>query len=132
MGRRLVLSAQVGPWLGPVGLRLGPVVRSDRTEWRGAGLTLEDALLLGGRATVSLALGPLRPTAGMELGVIAAGPRPPADPTDAVLPLLGDETGYSLGLAWMGRPLSGSLHTTLRQTTIGPEIDVRIGAGLRL
>lgn len=131
-GRRFVLSSQVGPWLGPVGLRLGPVVRSDRTEWRSAGLTLEDALLVGGRSTVSVALGPLRVAAGLELGVIAAGPRPPADPTTAALPLIGDETGYSAGLAWMGRPLTSNVQIVHRQTAIGPEVDVQLGVGIQL
>ncbi len=131
-GRRFVLRSTVGPWLGPVGLRVGPVLRSDRTDWRVADRLLDDALLVGAGATVTLAAGPIRPTAGIELGVLAAGPRGPADPQTAPLPLIGDETGYSVGLAWMGRPLTVNVHTTLRQTEIGSEIDARLGVGLQL
>lgn len=131
-GRRFALSSVVGPWVGPVGLRLGPVVRSDRVEWRNADAVLADTLALGGRVDLSLEAGPWRASVGCEAAWLAAGNRPPADPETATLPVLGDETAYRLGVGRQGDRLFTALHATWRETAIGAEIDTGVQFGLRL
>ena len=56
-GGTVTLSSGVGPWLGPVGIQVGPVARLEQVTWSEAGVALPSALLLGGRGTLSADLG---------------------------------------------------------------------------
>lgn len=129
-GHRVALSSVVGPWLGPVGLRLGPGLRWDRTDW-GDGGVLDTGLGLGPRLSATAALGQLRPSVGLAADWFVAGARTPADPATATLPVLGHETTWSAGLAWLGRPVAISLQGDWRETAVGPVIDVGLGLHLR-
>ncbi|MEM6929190.1 MAG: hypothetical protein AAF602_19785 [Myxococcota bacterium] len=131
-GRRFELSSIVGPWVGPVALRIGPVVRSDRNRWTNADLELPDALALGGRGDLAIEIGDVRAFAGIELAWLALGDRPPADPQTAILPVIGDETAYRLGLGRQGDRIFVGVHGTWRETAIGSEIDIGLRFGLRL
>lgn len=131
-GRRVQLSSTFGPWIGPVGLALGAVVRSDRVQWRNADALLPDTLALGGRADLSVQLGEWRATAGFESAWLVAGNRPPADPDRATLPVVGDETAYRLGVGRQGNRIFVGLRGLWRETAIGAEVDVGLQFGLRL
>ncbi len=131
-GRRFELNSTVAPWIGPVGLRIGPVVRSDRVRWRTPELELVDTLAVGGRADLALELGAWRAFGGIEITWLVAGNRPPADPATAILPVVGDETAYRLGVGRQGRRLLTALRGNWRETAIGAEIDVGLQFGLRV
>lgn len=131
-GRRFVLSSTLGPWAGPVGLQVGPVLRSDRVAWKTPDLVLADTLAVGGRADLSLQAGAWRASLGMELAWLALGDRPPADPATARLPVLGDETAYRVGLGHQGDRWLVVVRGTWRETAIGAEIDAGLQLGLRL
>jgi len=131
-GRRFVLSSTLGPWLGPLGVRVGPVVRSDRVGWRSADVLNPDTLALGGRGDLSVGVGRVRATFGLEVAWLALGDRPPADPERATLPVIGDETAWRLGLGHQGDRWFTALNATWRETAIGSEIDAGLQLGLRL
>ncbi len=111
-GYRVEAHGLVGPWLGSVGLRVGPTVRADRTAWRPKGeeLLLDDAVLVGGRTVVAFDLGSVSPYVDVEPAWAVAGTRQAAA-SPALLPTLGTETRYGFGVtlqgpAHLGRSLS--------------------------
>jgi hypothetical protein len=109
-------SILVGPWLGPVGLRVGPVARLDRWNW-GDGVVLDDALGVGVLGDVSVVLGKAVVTAGVSPTWLLTGDRGPA--SDVFLLGLGDETSWRGGVGWIGRPLQWSLDLEARDTAVG-------------
>ena len=117
-GGRLHAHATAGPWLGPIGLRLGPTLRWDRQSWTDSVDTLEAALLVGARATLSLDVGPVAPYVSVEPSWVAAGDRAGAPVSDETW--LG--AGVSCQLGW----LTAGAHVTRLTTSIG---DI-FGAGL--
>jgi hypothetical protein len=126
-GYRVELGTRAGPWLGPVGLRVGPLLRLDRERW-GEEL-LSTALLVGGGADLSLLLGPVVLLAGVEPGWAVAGERP--DALSGPLPALGTETAWRAGLGTTGQPVQFSLELTDRQTAVGPVIEASLSMRLR-
>ncbi len=131
-GRRVSLTSEWGAWLGPVGLRAGPAARWDRTVWRNADVVLQDALLVGARATLTLQLGPVSPMVAIEPAWRAAGARGSATAASATLPVLGDETGYSLGLGVVGSRVTIGVRADWRETVAGPEVDGVLSVALQL
>lgn len=133
-GRRLGAQIVAGPWLGPVGLRLGPTLSWDRLEFRPSGdaLLLDDAVLVGGVADLSAALGPVVASVGLEPTWIVSGDRDAADGGDVPLPVLGDETTWRAGLGWSGRNLELSFGVGLRETAIGAVGEGTLGLRVRL
>ncbi len=134
-GRRLEAVGQVGPWLGPVGLRIGPAVRWDRITWRRGApgdtpATLPDALLVGARASLTVELGRVSPMVGVEPAWAVLGDR--VAPEDPLLPVLGTETAWMAGINWLARPVTLGLRATWRETAIGAELDTFLMFGIKL
>ncbi len=73
-GSAVSLSTLAGPWIGPVGLRLGPILRYEQARYEDA--TLDPALLVGGRGILSVEAGSLCPYIGAGLDTIISGQRP--------------------------------------------------------
>ena len=73
-GSAVSLSTLAGPWLGPVGLRIGPILRYERASYEDA--ILDPALLAGGRGILSVEVGSFYPYIGAGLDTIIAGQRP--------------------------------------------------------
>ncbi len=129
-GYRLHAHALAGPWLGPVGVRVGPTFRADRTRFTQGGdelAVLDGAALVGGRVVLAFDVGSLAPYVDLEPAWAVAGTR--ARPTDPVLlPALGTETRYGGGLTLQGSflALTGRAHWT--ETGVGRVLE--LGAGL--
>lgn len=116
LGGSLAGSALLGPWVGPVGLRVGPTARLDASRWS------DDAVLSGAGAVgiageVTLAAGPVSVTAGVEPAWLVSGDRRPA--RDALILGLGDETTWRAGLGWAGRPIQWGIDLEARDTVVG-------------
>lgn len=111
-GVALGASVVAGPWLGPVGLRLGPSLRHDHLDWRPT--ELPAATAAGAVADLSLLAGKLVVTGGVEPMWLVGGDRRPAD--DA---LPGDEWSWRAGVGWLGRPLQWTIDGEARSTVIG-------------
>jgi hypothetical protein len=126
-GYRLELGTRAGPWLGPVGLRVGPLLRVDRERW-GEEL-LPTALLAGGGADLSLLLGPVVLMAGFEPVWMLAGER--ASATGGPLPALGAETTWRAGLGTTGQPVQFSLELADRQTALGSIVEAALSLRIR-
>ena len=73
-GSAVSLSTLAGPWIGPVGLRIGPILRYEQARYEDA--TLDPALLVGGRGILSVEAGSFSPYIGAGLDTIIAGQRP--------------------------------------------------------
>ncbi|MFT5684904.1 MAG: hypothetical protein ACI8RZ_005849, partial [Myxococcota bacterium] len=73
-GSAVSLSTLAGPWIGPVGLRIGPILRYERADYGEA--MLDPALTGGGRAILSAEIGRFSPYVGGGLDAILAGTRP--------------------------------------------------------
>lgn len=127
-GYRLELSTRAGPWLGPVGLRLGPLLRADREQWGDE--ILDTGLILGGSADLSLLLGPIVLLAGVEPGWAVIGERPAA--VSGPLPALGTEQAWRAGIGTTGQPLQFSVELLDRQTAIGPIIETSLSLRIRV
>jgi hypothetical protein len=120
VGYRIHGHGLVGPWLGPVGLRVGPTVRADRTRWTldGTEQLLDDAVLVGSRAVLAFDVGPIAPYVSMEPAWRVAGTR--TAPTDApVLPVLGTETRYGAGFTFQASLLLLGIHVHRTETALG-------------
>ena len=102
----MALSSLAGPWLGPIGLRLGPSVRYEHADYGDA--VLDPAWTIGGQAILSAELGPLSPYIGGGVEAVIAGERP-----EGVEPIV--RFGLSHERGW--RRLSGQ--GSLQQTTQG-------------
>lgn len=129
-GRRIELNTVAGPWLGPVGVRLGPSLRWDRDAWFDGAL-LDNALAVGALGTLSVGAGPVRVYGGVEPAWLVAGTRSAADPAEATLPVLGDETTWRAGLGWIDRPVNWTLEGALRETAAGSVLEVGLGVHFR-
>ena len=125
-GYRAELSTKAGPWLGPVGVWVGPWLRADRELWGDDDLA--PALLLGPSADLSLLLGPVVLSAGVEPGWRVAGDR--ARALSGPLPSLGAETAWRAGIGTTEAALQLSLDLVERQTAIGAITE--LGLTLRL
>ena len=117
-GRRLSLAVAAGPWLGPVGLRLGPVAAWDRADW-GDEVVLGNAWLVGAGLDLSAAAGPFAATVGMEPVWLAAGTRGAATQALASFPVIGHETSWRAGVGWLGRPVEVFVDGDARETARG-------------
>lgn len=102
-----------GPWIGPVGLRVGPTLRADRADF-GDGVVLRGATAVGASADLALALGSLTVTGGAEPAWLVSGDRTPA--ADGAP---GDEWTWRAGFGWQGRPLQWALDGEARATAVG-------------
>jgi len=132
VGYRVHAHGLVGPWLGPVGLRVGPTVRADRTRWTidGTDHILDDAVLVGGRAVLAFDIGSLAPYVSVEPAWTVAGTRPsPVDPP--VLPAIGTETRYGAGLTVHASLLLLGLHVHRTETAVGGIHQVGANIGIR-
>jgi len=131
-GYRLHAHALAGPWLGPVGVRVGPTFRADRTRFTNGGTELallDDAALVGGRVVLAFDVGSLAPYVDFEPAWAVAGTR--ARPTDPVLlPALGTETRYGGGLTLQGSFLALTGHVHWSETGVGRVLE--LGAGLTI
>lgn len=123
-GWRVELGTQAGPWLGPVGLTVGPVLRAERERWDEE--ELGAALLGGGIADVSLDAGPVGVFVGVEPLAALAGGRAPA--VGGPLPALGAETAWRAGVRFPIGPAQIGVELADRQTPIGSVVE----AGFRL
>lgn len=126
-GYRVELGTRAGPWLGPIGLRVGPLLRADRERWGEA--LLSRALLLGVGLDLSLLLGPLALTAGVEPAWSLLGDRAPA--ASGPLPGLGAEAAWRAGLGTTGKPAQLSLELIDRQTALGPIVETALTLRIR-
>ena len=132
VGYRFHAHGLVGPWLGPVGLRVGPTVRADRTRWTvdGTDQVLDDAVLVGGRAVLAFDVGSLAPYVSVEPAWTVAGTRSaPVDPP--VLPAIGTETRYGAGLTVHATLLLLGLHVHRTETAVGGIHQVGASIGIR-
>ena len=126
-GYRLELATTAGPWLGPVGIRLGPALRVDREGW-GSDVLLP-ATSLGGSADLALDLGPL---------AVLAGVQPMWDLSDARSdatgrwPAIGTDTAFRAGVAAKVSVADLSAEVVDRVTPIGPVVEINLGLRLRL
>jgi len=105
-GGAVALSSLAGPWLGPIGLRLGPAIRYEHADYGDA--VLDSAWTVGGRAILSAELGPIGPYIGGGVDTVIAGDRP-----DGIEPIA--LIGLSHEKGW--RRLSGQ--GSLQQTSQG-------------
>lgn len=127
-GYRLELATTAGPWLGPVGIRLGPALRIDREAW-GADVLLP-AASLGGSVDLSLDLGPFAVLAGVQPLWDLSDVRTP-DPTGR-WPAIGTDTAFRAGVA-ASVPLADlTAEVVDRVTPIGPVVEINLGLRLRL
>ena len=135
VGYRLHAHGLVGPWLGPVGLRIGPTVRADRTRWTvdGTDRILDDAVLVGGRAVLAFDIGSLAPYASIEPGWAVAGSRAVAADAAAspVLPALGTETRYGAGFTVHAALFLLGVHVHRTETAVGGVNQVGASIGIR-
>lgn len=120
-GRSVQLASTLGPWVGPIGLRAGPVVRYDR--WESDSALLDDALAMGIRATAGIDAKYLKPWVGVEPVWLLAGDR---DPWGAIgeLSLLG-------GVQYAGKAAHLGLSGILRQTSAGPFVQLAFTVHVR-
>lgn len=114
-GRRVELAVAAGPWIGPVGVRLGPTARWDRADW-GAGVVLDDALLVGAGLDLSVRGGPVAATVGVEPAWVVVGERAPAGS-------LADELAWRAGAGWLGHPVELLADGVLRETAAGAIVE---------
>jgi hypothetical protein len=123
-------EALAGPWLGPVGLRVGPTLKVERESWVQGDALLDTALLVGGRAVLTVDAGVLKPFVEVEPNAVVAGERASV-PSPVLLPVLGTETTYGAGLGlhtgWLY--MTGKVHW--RETAVGRLLDVGVGITLR-
>ncbi|MCB9683462.1 MAG: hypothetical protein H6738_19265 [Alphaproteobacteria bacterium] len=131
-GRRVDAEIVGGPWVGPIGLRVGPTLTWDRLDPGGDLPVLEDAVLVGGLVDLSAMLGPVVLTAGLQPAWVVGGERVGADPEAVPLPVLGDETTWRAGVGLIGDHLELLLGAALRETAIGPIGEGTLGLRVRL
>jgi hypothetical protein len=115
--------------LGPVGLRLGPTVRADRTAWSTPDALLDHAVLVGGRAVVAVDVGPIGPYASVEPAWAVSGER--AAPVDPTLPALGTETTWGAGLTGNLGLLGLGGHVQWHETQVGGVMQLSLSFAIR-
>jgi len=130
-GYRVHTALTAGPWLGPVGLRVGPTARVERSTWASGTLVLDSAVQVGGKATLALDLGRLKPYAEVEPVWDVTGVRPEASAVTATLPVIGTDTTWRAGLGWHTGWVVWSAHGAWRETALGRMLDIGIGIHLR-
>ena len=113
-GRALSISTLAGPWLGPVGLRLGGALTSERADYGTA--VLDSALTAGPRGVLSLQLDGISPYLGGGVEWLLSGDRP-GEREPVVLAGLGWQDG------WVRLVGQGSL----RQTAQGRRWEAGLG-----
>lgn len=118
-------SSTVGPWLGPVSLRLGPALRGDSTGSPNRFANLPNAFLIGLRGTMTVDAGKVVFQAGATPLWLAAGARNPG-PAPGVTEL--DVHGSLSFRVPLGRfiKLQLGLGSTTRLTAIGPLVDLHL------
>lgn len=121
-GRNVQLVSTVGPWLGPVGVRVGPVLRYDR--WESEAALLDDALAVGVRATLGLDAETVKPWVGVEPVWLVAGEREAWSAGVGELGLLAG-VQYALRMAHVG--LSGQY----RKTSMGDFLQIAFTVHVR-
>ncbi|TNE88365.1 MAG: hypothetical protein EP330_14875 [Deltaproteobacteria bacterium] len=109
-GRSLELASTAGPWVGPVGLRFGPVARFDR--WESDAALLDDAFAMGLRATAGLDAKYVKPWVGIEPVWLLSGPR------EAWSAGIG-ELSYLAGVQYAARMAHFGFAGSMRQTSVG-------------
>ncbi len=121
-GGAVALSSLAGPWLGPIGLRLGPAISYERADYGEA--ILDPALTGGGRAILSAELGPVSPYLGGGLDAVLAGERPGALEPIALLGL-SREKGWlrTAGQASLRQTAQGLRWEAALSFTLTPHID---------
>ena len=102
-GGALALTSLAGPWIGPIGLRIGPAVRYERADYGEA--TLDAALTAGGRAILSAEIGSVSPYLGGGIDRIIAGDRSGEFEPIALV-------GLSREKGWVRLAAQGSLQQT--------------------
>ncbi|MCO4747491.1 MAG: hypothetical protein KC912_22005 [Proteobacteria bacterium] len=121
-GRSIELTSVLGPWLGPVGIRVGPALRWDK--WQSDAASLSDALALGARATVAVDADIIHPWVGVEPVWLVAGERDPWSAGVGELSFLGG-LNYAMKAAELG------LQGTWRETSAGRWLDVAFTVHVR-
>ena len=106
-GSAVALSSLAGPWLGPIGLRLGPALRYESADYGDA--VLEPAWTAGGRAILSAELGHFSPYIGGGIDAVLAGERPGSVEPIALI-------GLSREKGWRRLSGQGSLQQTAQGT----------------
>jgi hypothetical protein len=96
-GYTFALGHFAGPWVGPVGVRIGPDLRADRAVWGDE--TLPATLALGPQLTLSLDAKVAQAFVGVEPAWYLAGERAPVDWSASPLPGVGDDTTWMAGVA---------------------------------
>jgi hypothetical protein len=127
-GYRLDLGSAHGPWLGPVGLRVGPALRVDREQWGEAELAA--AALVGGSVDLAVDAGPLSLWTGV-LPLWALGDARP-EAQDPLLPVLGTETTWRLGASGTVGRIDLGLELATRGTAIGALTEATVNLGVKL
>ncbi|MFK7929685.1 MAG: hypothetical protein AB8H79_15945 [Myxococcota bacterium] len=121
-GATLGLSSTAGPWLGPIGISLGP--RFDLTRYVVDGAIAPTAPMLGGQANVAVDAGSVMAWVGIapmwslnKSRLDGVGP----------LPTLGTETEWSGGVSVDFGTLQPRVHATYRSTSLGPVGTIGLG-----
>ncbi|MCB9665453.1 MAG: hypothetical protein H6732_15175 [Alphaproteobacteria bacterium] len=119
------VSSTVGPWLGPVSLRLGPVLRGDSTGSPNRTTNLPDAFLVGFKGTMTVDADHVVFQAGATPVWAVAGTRA-AGPAPGVTEL--DVHGSLSFRARLGPliKLQVGVGSTTRLTAIGPLVDLHL------
>jgi hypothetical protein len=121
-GRSIELTSVLGPWLGPIGVRVGPALRWDK--WQSDAASLSDALALGARATLAVDAEIIHPWVGVEPVWLVAGQR------DAWTPGIG-ELSFLGGLNYAMKAAELGLQGTWRETSAGRWLDVAFTVHVR-
>ena len=121
-GHHLQLTSTAGPWLGPIGIRLGPTVRHDR--WENEAASLPSAFSAGARVTLGLDAGLIKPWVGIEPVWLINSQRTAWSEGIGELGILG-------GVQLAGNSLHYGLTGSLRQTSAGPLTQVAFTVHVR-
>lgn len=124
VGRRLEAVGHVGPWLGPVRVELGAVLRWERERWFGKTVELADAWMLGPEIGLGVDARWLRLGISVAPTWRVAGDRAPARDGSPVLPTLGDETTWSAAVGVPLSPIGFTVDASWRDTVIGGGLEV--------
>ena len=120
-GYSFELTSLAGPWIGPIGFRVGPSLHWDR--WNGERVYLQDALLLGPMATLALDAGRVHPWVGMEPAWILLGDRQAWGPVG--------EFSMMAGVQFALKGLHLGAHGTWRETSAGRLLDIGLTLHVR-
>jgi len=123
-GRRLEAQAAIGPWLGPLRVQLSAGARWERERWAKKSLELVDAGFVTAGVGLGLDLQAVQLNLGLTPAFGIAGARPRATAGGPLLPVIGTETVYSVGLGLPIRPLGFALDGSWRDTVIGGVLEI--------